>query len=100
MPKMEIELTDDQLKKVEILKSEDISVGDAIDLLFEVKDEVSNQIEEKKDDAAFIEKINEPGFDLENKVGNLKKNFDDTETYERTVQNAKHGIKWSKFFKF
>ena len=43
MAKMEIELTDEQLKKVEILKENDIDVGQAIDMLFEFKDEVENQ---------------------------------------------------------
>ena len=36
--KMEIELTEEQAKKVEILKSNGISVGEAIDMLFEVKE--------------------------------------------------------------
>ncbi|WP_407413640.1 hypothetical protein [Methanobrevibacter sp.] len=96
MEKMEIELTEEQLKKVEILKSENISIGDAIDLLFEVKEEISNQIEDKD----LIEKMNEAGFDLSNKTENLKKNFGDAETYDRTAHDAKHGLKWSKFFKF
>ena len=96
MEKMEIELTEEQLKKVEILKSENISIGDAIDLLFEVKEEISNQIEDKD----LIEKMNEAGFDLSNKTENLKKNYGDAETYDRNVHDAKHGVKWSKFFKF
>lgn len=100
MAKMEIELTDEQLEKVEILKSEDISVGDAIDLLFEVKDEISSQIENNIEDKNLIEKMNDSGFDLGNKTENLKKNFDDAETYDRTIHDAKHGLKWSKFFKF
>lgn len=44
--------------------------------------------------------MNETGFDLENKTENLKKNFDDTETYDITIHGAKHGLKWSNFFKF
>lgn len=37
MPKMEVEFTDAQLEKVEILKTKDVSVGQAIDLLFELQ---------------------------------------------------------------
>ena len=96
MAKIEIELTDEQLEKVEILKSQDISVGEAIDFLFDVKNEILNQHEDKH----LVEKINDTGFDLDNKTENLKKNFDDSETYDITIHNAKHGLKWSEFFKF
>ena len=92
---MEIELTDKQMEKVEILKSQDISVGEAIDLLFEVKDEISNQDKERN----LIEKINETGFDLENKAENVKKNFTESETYEISLKSIKHEVKWSNFFK-
>lgn len=34
MVKMEIELTDEQFERVEILKSKGVDVGQAIDLLF------------------------------------------------------------------
>lgn len=98
MAKMEIELTEEQLEKVEILKSQDISVGDAIDILFEVKDEISRQIENS--DENLIEKINHTGFDLDYKTENLKKNFEEHETYDVTVNLAKHGVKWAKFIKF
>lgn len=98
MPKMEIELTDEQIKKVEILKSQDINIGEAIDLLFEVKNEVSNQIENS--DENLIEKINHTGFDLDNKTENLKKNYEESETYDVSINSVKQGMKWNKFFKF
>ncbi len=36
-----------KLEKIEILKSNDFTVGDAIDLLFNVQKEIKNQIEKK-----------------------------------------------------
>ena len=98
MAKMEIELTEKQLEKVEILKSQGINVGDAIDLLFEVRSEVSNQI--KNSDEDLLEKINHTGFDLENKTENLKKNYEESDTYDVSINNVKQGVKWNKFFKF
>ena len=41
--KMEIELTDEQAKKVEILKENGMDIGDAVDALFEMKDMIKSQ---------------------------------------------------------
>ena len=38
MTKMEFDFTDEQIEKVEKLESNGISVGEAIDLLFEIKE--------------------------------------------------------------
>ena len=43
MTKIEIELTEEQLKKVEILQNNDIDVGSAIDMLFEIKEKSYQQ---------------------------------------------------------
>lgn len=99
MAKIEIELTEEQLEKVEILKSKGVNVGEAIDLLFEVQHEALAQIEEQKQEENLLEKISDTGFDSEIKAELLKKNFDETETYDRSVQDAKHKVKWSNFFK-
>ena len=42
--KMDIELTDEQFEKVKILEENNISVGEAIDILFEMKDNIDNHI--------------------------------------------------------
>lgn len=99
MPKIEIDLTDAQLDKVEILKSKDIDVGQAIDLLFEVQNEALAQLEEQKQANNLIEKIKDNTLDSEIKKELLKENYGENETYDKTVQTAKHGIKWSKYFK-
>ena len=41
--KMEIELTDEQAKKVEVLKENGMDIGDAVDALFEMKDMIKDQ---------------------------------------------------------
>lgn len=100
MAKVEIELTEDQLEKVEILKSKDISIGEAIDLLFEVHNEIIDQIKEQDSEEDIIEKINDEGYGVELKATVLKKNFEESETYEKAVRDTKQDVKWSKLFKF
>ena len=116
--KMEIELNDGQAEKVEILKQKGVSVGEAIDMLFEMKEDISYQsdllIESKisqatkkkaelqsqiKDVDAEIEMYNNlmnSDEDYVKKQKVLQKELLDTETYDRHVQNAKHGFKWTK----
>ena len=99
MPKMEIELTDKQLEKVEILKSKDVDVGQAIDLLFELQNEAAAQLEEQNQDESFLEKVKDSALDSEIKEALLKENYEENETYDKTVQTTKHKIKWSNIFK-
>ena len=79
---MEIELNDEQLEKVELLESKGISVGDAIDMLFEARDKASTIID-----------------DIDT---NLAKNADaetqPPKTYDEAVQDYKHHVSWAKDF--
>ncbi len=95
MNKLEIELTDEQLEKVNELKENDITVGQAIDMLFELKEKALPEIEK-------LEKSGLIDVDIDNKAENLDDNYGDSEkTYEMEVQDLKHKIKWGKeFFKF
>ena len=90
MVKMEIELTDEQFKKVEILESKNVSVGEAIDLLFGIQGEIITQIEEQNNEENIIEKIYDTGFDSKIKQELLKKEYDETdsETYDKSLQDA------------
>ena len=45
MSKMEIELTDEQMEKVKQLEAQNITVGQAIDMLFELKEKALPEIE-------------------------------------------------------
>lgn len=98
MVKMEIELTDEQFEKVEILKSHDVDVGQAIDLLFGLQDEITEILKEEQGND-IIDKITDAGFDSKIKQELLKKNYDEEKTYDVQVQEHKHTLKWSDFFK-
>ena len=99
MEKMEIELTDAQLEKIEILKSKGISVGQAIDLLFEMQNQALSQVEEQEQDASISKIIKDDDLDLEIKELLIAKQHEEGETYDKTLQTTKHNIKWSEFFK-
>ncbi len=122
--KMEIELTDEQAKKVEILKENGMDVGEAIDALFEMKemvkfssesivnDRIRRANEEKAEleakmnkldeELSFFEKLTDSSLNstqkqkiVENEYGKINK------TYDVSVQDTKHKFKWSKsIFKF
>lgn len=95
MSKMEIELTDEQMEKVKQLGAQNITVGQAIDMLFELKEKALPEIEKLEKSGLFE-------VDVDAKAENLDGNYGDSEkTYEMEVQDLKHKIKWSKeFFKF
>ena len=122
--KIEIELTDKQAEKVEILKENGIEVGEAIDILFEMKEAIidsSNQIidsrivqaNQEKDnlqkrlseideEISFFEKLKDNSINPINKQKIIGKEYGDmSKTYDETVQDEKHKFKWTKnIFKF
>ena len=97
MTSMEVEFTEEQLEKIEILKSKDISVGQAIDLLFEIQNEALAQIEDQKEEKNILGKIKDNTLDTKIKAELLNKGYSEQETYDKTVQEAKRRIKWSDF---
>lgn len=121
--KMDIELTDEQFEKVKILEENNISVGEAIDILFEMKDNITKhsgmyldsriaRAEEEKaeleakinrieEDLSLFEKLKGTALDVNEKQKLVEKAYIQEESYDQTLQNAKHNVKWStKFFKF
>ena len=102
MGKMEIELTPEQEEKVEILNSNGISVGQAIDMLFEAKEETSSLFDNLDLAINAYEKVKDSALDFESKQEILKNEYGDSDkTYEMRVQDVKHSISWAKdFFKF
>ena len=113
--RMEIEFTDEQAKKVDILKENGIGVGDAIDMLFDLKvtfaDTKLNQAQDKKDkleeELAKIDKeismynqMKEGSLDPSLKVKIIEKEYGTVEkTYDESVQDAKHHFKWTNILK-
>ena len=103
MAKMEIELTDEQLEKVEILKENDIDVGQAIDMLFEAKEKLlSDNVDVEDDNNGIVDKIKDNALDVESKAENLDENFGEGQlSPDMQVMEYKHKIKWAReFFKF
>ena len=102
MAKMELEFTDEQIEKINQLQANDISVGDAIDMLFEMKDKALPEIESMDNEITILEKVKENALDVESKADNLEENYGDADkSYEMKVQDVKHKISWAKdFFKF
>ncbi len=100
---MEIELTPDQEKKVELLKENGLTVGDAIDTLFELKEKTLPEIESIADEQiGLIEKIKETSLDVDGKAEVLDDNYGEADkTYELKAQEIKAKISWTKdVFKF
>lgn len=117
--KMEIELTDEQYEKVQALKDNDMSVGDAIDALFEMKEAVAlqtdkiieNKLEEVNKEKAELEerlskldedisiftKLKDTTMDVDQKQKIIEKDYGiPIQTYDESVQDKKHKFKWTK----
>ena len=121
--KMEIELTDSQAEKVEILREKGVSVGEAIETLFKMKYEISETSDKYIDDR--IEQANRQKAELEekmaaideelsvfNKIKDTPMNPDQKikiiadeygtidKTYDESIHDTKLKFRWSKFIKF
>ena len=116
--KMEIELTDSQLERVKSLESEGISVGEAIDMLFDIKEDIShntnllidtkiskankekaelqNRLDKLDEEISLFSKLKDSTLDVEQKQKLVEKEYLETETFDKKVQDAKHDFKWSR----
>ena len=118
--KMEIELTESQAEKVEMLKEHGVSVGEAIDMFFEMKyeiiDSTDQYIDEKIEHAnrekaeleermakvdeelSTFKKLKDSSMEPDNKIRIIAKDYGTTEkTYDETVHDKKAKFSWSKF---
>lgn len=122
--KMEIELTDKQAQKVKTLEENDISVGDAIDILFDMKESIETQsdkvVDEKiskinaekaelqaqmdklDEEMSVFTKLKDTTLDVDQKQKIIEKDYGELDdTYDKLVLDAKHKFKWSEnLFKF
>ncbi len=112
--KMEIELTDEQAKKVETLQKNGVSVGDAIDMLFEMNndlldDKIDSATQRKAEleaelavideEISTFSKIKDSSLDSSQKQKFVEKHYGaDDKTYVDEVQGRKHKFKWSNLF--
>ncbi len=112
--KMEIELTDEQAEMVEILKENDISVGEAIEMLFDVnqtfidtrinkakeeKAELESKLSQIDDEISVFNKLKDNSLDSTQKQKIIEKEYGRIyATYDEGVQDAKHKFKWTRFW--
>lgn len=101
MPKMEFDLTEEQIEKVKILEENGISVGEAIDVLFEIKNKAIEQMDEIDENMDVITQI-ATSRDADKKIELMEKAYADSEkTPEMKIQDVKHKVKWGRdFFRF
>lgn len=100
MAKMEFDLTEEQIEKVKKLEANGIGIGEAIDLLFEIKEEAMNQMDEVDENIDIITKIT--SIDADKKIEMMEKTYGDTEkTPEMKIKEVKQKVSWGRdFFKF
>ena len=122
--KMEIDVTDDQAEKIQTLNDNDISVGEAIDMLFEMKEtieaqssilldskikevsqkkaELEKEIEELDNQMSVFGKLKDASLDVGQKQKIVEKEYGQLDkTFDEVIMDAKHKFKWSRnLFKF
>lgn len=110
--KMEIELTDEQAKKIDVLKENGIEVGEAIDMLFEMnntfidnkiikaqeeKAELEEKLSQINDELSLFNKLKDTSLDSSQKQKIVEKEYGTIDkTYDESVQDAKHKFKWTR----
>lgn len=101
MTKMEFDLTDEQIEKVKELEKSGISLGEAIDLLFEIKDKAFNQMDEVDENIEIVSQITK-SMNGEKKIEIIEKAYRNYEkTPEMKIQEVKRNLSWGRdFFKY
>lgn len=110
--KMEIELTDEQAKKIDVLKENGIEVGEAIDMLFEMnntfidnkiikaqeeKAELEEKLSQIDEELSLFNKLKDTSLDSSQKQKIVEKEYGTIDkTYDESVQDAKHKFKWTR----
>ncbi|WP_458403720.1 hypothetical protein [Methanobrevibacter sp.] len=99
MAKIEIELTDEQIEKLQSLSKDEIDFGKAIDEYFAAREQISKKIEKIEKHPSFSEKIVDNAMDIENKAEHLDENYGEAEeTYEVKIKDVRHSVSWAKDF--
>lgn len=122
--KMEIDVTDGQAEKIQTLRDNDISVGEAIDILFEMKEsieaesdmllesrikeasekkaELEKEIEDLDKQMSVLDKLKDASLDVGQKQKIVEKEYGKLDkTFDEVIMDAKHKFRWSSnLFKF
>ena len=121
---MEIDVTDAQAEKIQTLKDNDISVGEAIEILFEMKEtieaesdimlenkikeanekkaELEKEIEDLNKQVSVLDKLKDASLDVGQKQKIVEKEYGQIDkTFDEVIMDAKHKFRWSSnLFKF
>ena len=93
-----IELTEEQLEKVEILEANDISVGEAVDMFFKIREDFKNNAPTAEDMDSLSKLLSSINSSEKEKI--VEKEYTETKTYDDQIQNIKRSISWThNFFK-
>ena len=122
--KMEIDVTDGQAEKIQTLRDNDISVGEAIDILFEMKEsieaesdmllesrikeasekkaELETEVEDLDKQMSVLDKLKDASLDVGQKQKIVEKEYGQIDkTFDEVIMDAKHKFRWSSnLFKF
>ena len=94
-----IELTEEQLEKVKTLEANDISVGEAIDMLFKIKKDFEENAPTVEDMDLLSKVVDSVKSEEKEKI--VEKEYTETKTYDDQIQKVKRNVSWSRdFFKF
>ncbi|WP_407463313.1 hypothetical protein [Methanobrevibacter sp.] len=120
-----VELNDEQFKRYQIMQENGLSIGEAIDLIFYLRDhygvrndqlleerleqliikkakleeEMKNTDNDLTAEMDVLDKLKDTAYDFEAKEKILEKEYSPLDdSYEMKVQAHKRGIKWGKFF--
>ncbi|MBO6111160.1 MAG: hypothetical protein ILA26_03380 [Methanobrevibacter sp.] len=79
-----------------------LSVGEAIDTLFELKDTAFKQMDAIERGISFVDELKDSSMTADKKIEAIEKRYAETgTTAEMRIQEIKHNISWGRdFFKF
>ena len=77
MTKVEFDFTEEQVKKIKKLEENGIDLGEAVDLLFEIKDIANDQMDKVDENINLVTQITQARTD-EKKIEILEKSYSDS----------------------
>ena len=99
MPKIEFDLTEEQLEKVKVLKDNGIGVGDAIDQLFEIKDVALKHLDNVEKSVIFVEQLKNSSMDSSEKVEVVKERYaNEGKDPDDAIREVKEKVNWGRDF--
>lgn len=97
-----IELTEKQLEEVQFLEERGLTVGDGIDMLFRIKEDIEAHKEEIATGIEMFSQLNEQSVaDIKHDEDVGEETHEQKKTYDEKIQDIKRSVSWTHdFFKF